>query len=348
MIVLGAHFGDEGKGLATSFLCSQTTNPLVVRFNGGQQAGHTVVYNGKRHVFSSFGSGTLQGVPTYWSKHCTFYPPSFLREYELLGSPKIYVNPLCPVTTYFDIDHNRSDFKNKTHGTVGMGFGATIEREEDHFHLYVQDLFYPDILRAKLRKIATYYNRPFDTEAEEFMMLCANAIDHIELSDDSILLRYMPIFEGAQGILLDMDFGFFPNVTRSNTTSKNAMAMYGCKDIYYVTRTYLTRHGNGYLPDEMSLQLTNNTEETNKSHKYQGHFRTAPLNFSLLNYAIGCDDHFSKGVRKNLIITCNDQWEINVEQLLSALKFKINKVYLSHGDSLTDIKEWQRKSYQQQ
>ena len=68
-IVIGLGFGDEGKGITTSYLCKKLEGTkIVVRFNGGHQAGHTVVFNGKRHIFSSWGSGTLQGIPTYWSE----------------------------------------------------------------------------------------------------------------------------------------------------------------------------------------------------------------------------------------------------------------------------------------
>ena len=344
-VILGLNFGDEGKGLTTSFLCSQTKKPLVVRANGGHQAGHTVVHNGNRHVFSSFGAGTLQGVPTYWSSYCTFSPISFLHEFDLLKSnhidPIIYVNPLCPVTTPFDIGYNRAIEKGNRHGSVGVGFGATIQRQENYYKLFVQDLFYESVLVAKLKNIASYY-RAFlnvDAEIENFLEYVREVKKIIRLSDDSILKTqgYIPVFEGAQGILLDMDFGFFPNVTRSNTTSKNALNLYHSDEIYYVTRSYLTRHGNGFLPNEKKLDLINNEHETNKTHEYQGEFRTAQLNVELLNYALACDNQFSRNLKKNLIITCADQFPIDVEVLLGKLNTDFNNVYVSKGDSLNNI-----------
>jgi adenylosuccinate synthase len=348
MVVCGLNFGDEGKGLATSFLCSRTKNPLVVRFNGGHQAGHTVVHNGNRHVFSSFGSGTLQGVPTYWSKYCTFFPTAFLNELEqLIVTPIIYVNPLCPVTTSFDIEFNRTTEKANKHGSVGVGFGATIQRQENYYKLFVQDLFYEPVLIAKLKSIATYYRATnVDEQIQKFLESVREVKKIIRISDDSIMGKYIPIFEGAQGVLLDMDFGFFPNVTRSNTTTKNAMSMYplnASDEVYYVTRSYLTRHGNGFLPNEKKLNLKNNEKETNKSHAYQGEFRTAELNIDLMNYSLMCDNHFSSGLKKNLIITCTDQFEIDVEELLSKLTQNFDKVYVSKGDSLNDISLFERK-----
>ena len=339
-IVCGLGWGDEGKGLTVSYLCSQTDYSLVVRFNGGQQAGHTTVYNGKRHVFSSFGAGSLQGVPTYWSSYCTFYPPSFCREYDMLldYNPVIYVNPLCPVTTPFDIDHNRLTEKRKGHGSVGMGFGATIQRQEHYYKLHVQDLFYETVLLTKLRTIAAYYNGvDVEEQIEYFLKAVRKVRNIIKLSDDSILKRYNPIFEGAQGILLDMDFGFFPNVTRSNTTSKNALQMYGADEIYYVTRSYLTRHGNGFMPGERKLNLFNNELETNVKHEYQGEFRTAELDIDLMNYALQCDNNYSAGLKKNLVITCNDQFGIDIDSLLSKLNTNFDKVYISNGPSLDNI-----------
>jgi adenylosuccinate synthase len=338
MIVVGLGYGDEGKGLSTSFLCSRTKTPLVVRFNGGHQAGHTVVYNGKRHVFSGFGSGSLQGVPTYWSSFCTFYPCSFLREYKLLDNPIIYVNPLCPVTTPFDIDYNRNTEKKNKHGSVGMGFGATIQRQNDYYKLFVQDLFYEKILINKLKSISNYYKSiNVDEQIEYFLKSVREVINIIKLSDDSILKKYTPIFEGAQGILLDMDFGFFPNVTRSNTTTKNALKIYNSDEVYYITRSYLTRHGNGFLPNEKKLNIINNENETNKSHEYQGEFRVAELDIDLLNYALQCDNNYSNNLKKNLIITCMDQYQIDIELLLSKLNTKFVNIYTSYGDSLTDI-----------
>lgn len=339
MIVLGSQFGDEGKGLTTSFLCSLVKNPLVVRFNGGHQAGHTVVFNGKRHVFSSFGSGTLQGVPTYWSKFCTFYPTSFLNERKLLNDPVIYVNPLCPVTTPYDIECNRRRELIAKHGSVGVGFGATIERQEKHYKLFVQDLFYENILLEKLKNINNNYYH-YNVDIFNFLKDCREVIKYIKLSNDEIFHNFTPIFEGAQGILLDQDFGFFPNVTRSNTTSKNALSLYPhCKEVFYVTRTYQTRHGNGFMTNEgkEDIHLVNNENETNTFKSGLGKLRISKLDVDLLNYAYQCDNYFSSKLIKNLVITCTDQLEIDIEKVINNINTRFNKIYISKGNSLNDI-----------
>lgn len=195
----------------------------------------------------------------------------------------------------------------------------------------------------KLKSIARYYSH-FEhhqkacDEIDSFVNTIRKVRKAIQLSDGLIQLNYTPIFEGAQGILLDRDFGVFPNVTRSNTTSKNALKLYPFKEIYYVTRSYLTRHGNGFLPDEKPLKLINNKKETNTGNRYQGKFRTAELNTDLLNYALQCDSHFAKGGKKNLVVTCMDQYELDLPELLKKLP-PFDKVFISRGDSLDDISQ---------
>ena len=369
-IVVGAMFGDEGKGLVTSYLCEHSQNPIVVRFSGGAQAGHTVVMDGKRHVFSSFGSGTLQEVPTYWSDYCAFDPAAMRAEYKALEkmglSPRLKMHPLCPVVTPYDIAYNRQSATMLQNGTVGSGVGTTWQREADHYHLYVQDLYYPSILHAKLKSIQSYYSLPYLPEQEIFISAvaeCLNQISHEEIVGYSVLEGYTRIYEGSQGILLDQDFGLFPNVTRSNTTSKNAHAINNSltrnagvqTEVFYVTRCYQTRHGNGFMSDERALNLVNTANETNVSHAYQGEFRMGLLDLDLLQYSLLCDSSFSSSAfNKNVILTCRDQipseyipcrykgavQELLVEQLRDIIcnEMKINACYLSNGPSLNDLR----------
>ncbi len=333
-IVLGLSFGDEGKGSTTSYLVSKSNNPLVIRHNGGHQAGHTVVFNGKEHVFSTFGSGTLQGAPTFWSKFCTFYPIAVWNEYNDLTkgglSPELYVDALAPVTTPYDYYANKYEAKKTNHGSVGVGFGSTIKRHEAYYKIYFQDLFNRTVLLAKLDNVKRYYDAQdiiIPHDISDRIKEWINSIDSlIKEGVISPQKSHFPknisfdhyIFEGAQGILLDMDFGFFPNVTRSNTTSKNALAIIKefnlpTPNIYYVTRCYQTRHGNGFMTNEsIPISLINNEQETNVHCEYQGHFRTAPLDIDLLNYALQCDSNFTTNHElKHLVVTCLDQLPSN-------------------------------------
>jgi adenylosuccinate synthase len=354
-IVIGLGFGDEGKGLVTSHLCEVSDNPMVVRFNGGHQAGHTVVREDKRHVFSTYGSGTLQGVPTYWSEYCTLYPVAVVNERRALeeiwtGSspiPKIRVHPLAPVTVIGDVHAGQNRENNYRHGSVGVGFGQTIERHERFYKIYARDLFFEDVLLSKLRLIYNNYyaNSVIGTDAEaeisEFMSYVAECRDYIQIADHCELYGRDLIFEGAQGVMLDQDFGFFPHVTRSNTTSKNAFSIISdlglndmMSDVYYVTRSYQTRHGNGPMTREGDVTLKNNEMETNKMHDYQGSFRTGSIDPTLLRYAIECDSHFSAHHLHNLVVTCLDQHVIDVDGLASMLagdQLVFRSVYVSES-----------------
>lgn len=352
-IVLGLGFGDEGKGSMTDYLCRQSKNPLVVRFSGGGQAGHTVVNGENRHVFSNFGSGTMRGTPTYWSRFCPINPVSAMREYQSLKqyNPELLVDALCPVTTHYDVVYNRYIEKKQGHGSVGVGIGATIERHETPYKIYAQDLLYPEIVETKLKAISDYYihkvngdssylNMFGEVDKEVFFDAVEEYLKIVVIFNRHPFDNYSDIiFEGSQGIMLDMDFGFFPNVTRSNTTSKNAIQIIKetelpNPDLYYITRAYLTRHGNGWMPNEhIKPILLNNANETNVTHDWQGNFRVSEINYDLLNYAIRCDNNFSFGFPKSLTITCVDQMKkFDSEKFVSSIHTSFKNVYESNGE----------------
>ncbi|GAF82360.1 unnamed protein product, partial [marine sediment metagenome] len=133
-IVIGATFGDEGKGLITHHLASRHgRDSIVVRFNGGAQAGHTVVTkNSKRHVFRHVGSGTFAGAATFLSQFFISNPILFLEELKELKNlklkPKVYIDPESPITTPYDMMINQmaEEFRgNQRHGSCGVGFAET-------------------------------------------------------------------------------------------------------------------------------------------------------------------------------------------------------------------------------
>ena len=111
-----------------------------------------------------------------------------------------------------------------------------------------------------------------------------------------------------------MDHGIFPNVTYGNTTSKNAMEICdklsipeGQREIFEVTRCYQTRHGHGWMSNTKPIQLINNQEEINVYNEWQTNFKIAELDYELLNYALTVEKNYSRGIRKNLVMTCLDQ-----------------------------------------
>src|SRR5687768_6543349 len=138
VIIIGALFGDEGKGLLTDYHAARFGSDVIVaRFNGGAQAGHTVVLpDGRRHIFSHFGSGTLTGAATFLSRYFVSNPLLFLREaaeLEAIGiaSPVIFADERAPVTTPYDMLINQwaeTARGSAKHGSCGVGFGETVER----------------------------------------------------------------------------------------------------------------------------------------------------------------------------------------------------------------------------
>lgn len=349
-IVLGLQYGDEGKGITTDYLSSKAENPIIVRFSGGQQVGHTVKLNGYTHIHSNFGSGTLRGIPTYYSEHTSVYPTTVKRERNvLIGQgiiPKIVLHPLTQITTPWDVIANRRDDENLKHGSCGLGIGKTQKRNETGFKLYAIDLLHRDILLEKVESIrANYYKISFDniTTEETYELLdFVEALDELEwvIEDYSYLLNYDKlIFEGSQGILLDKDFGVFPNVTHANTTSKNAHEIldkigigFNEREIFYVTRSYSTRHGSGSFKEE-PIKLKNHEQETNVFNEFQKEFKIAPLNYEFINRSLRYDDIYSNGMKKNLVLTCMDQ--------LTDFKFEYNKL---NYNNFTIYESWSPES----
>ncbi|HXC04403.1 MAG TPA: adenylosuccinate synthetase [Bacteroidia bacterium] len=321
--VIGANFGDEGKGLVTDWLCMHGAG-IVVRFNGGAQAGHTVVHeDGRRHVFSHFGSGTLRGVPTYLSKYFVVNPIAYFREKEELTTlgitPLVFAHPECTVTTFVDMFINQELETRRgkdRHGSVGLGVNETVERSMlPELKITMADLWNNSkSLESKLVDMCSTYSTfrigsPIgnpDNMIHAFLQGCSQIAN--EIHPLGISQCKDPVFEGAQGLLLDQNNKeFFPHLTRSNTGSHNVQALCtqaGIKDIetYYVSRTYLTRHGAGPLPGEnANLSYPDNT---NLKHQFQGTLRFAPLDYPALLERIKKDNTW--GTSK-LVLTHMDQ-----------------------------------------
>lgn len=364
-IVIGLQFGDEGKGITTDFLCTRTNDSrIVVRFSGGQQAGHNVTIGDLSHVHSNFGSGTLRGVPSYFSEYCTFYPLTMFREMNVLKTkgitPTLYLNPRTMITTPSDVAINRIMEAKNGHGTCGLGVGSTMYRNlKTGYKLFAMDLLMPDLLHEKLKNIRNFYidtlhsddRRIFiKTEREEYSLFL-HALEEMDykfnIEPYTFLNKFRDIvFEGSQGILLDMDYGSFPNVTYAHTTSKNALEI--CEklrikeiELYYVTRCYQTRHGAGWMSSEGDISLINNQAEINVFNEWQKKFRVGELDYDLLNYALRIDNIYSEDMRKNLVVTCLDQRpEFNFEH--NKLECRIRKVFHSTSPDSKDIK-WVNK-----
>jgi adenylosuccinate synthase len=361
-VVIGANFGDEGKGLAVDALVARNRNAAVIRFNGGAQAGHTVLTtDGRRHVFSHFGAGSFLGADTFLSRFFVVQPSIFAREAielaEIGLKPAVYIDPDAQVTTPFDVFINQGVEEtrgNARHGSVGVGFGETIERYERGYPLAMRDLgddkhiveiltHIRDVwLPIRLAKLGV----PFTAERQSTVAdstVIRRYIEQIHILRhstttapiDVVLARDNIVFEGAQGLLLDMDRGLkFPFVTRSNTGLKNVLALASDAgiehlNVIYLTRAYLTRHGAGPLPNEVpKIAFANISDPTNLPNPWQGTLRFAPLDLDFMHTTIVDDLSDAAAtdiaVEPGIGVTCLDQIRSSAEVVKSGVKTTIS------------------------
>ena len=252
-VVVGANFGDEGKGLMTDYFCHQSLAKgekwLVVLHNGGAQRGHTVVTSdGKRHVFHHFGSGTFTGADTYLSEDFILNPMVFRQEWEELEklgvSPKVYINPYSKVTTPFDMilnqmkEYLRFKSANNRHGSCGMGIFETQKRNYCSFSARGWSNNTEELNRVYLKRIRDNYFLKFVDDMPQYIvdewadiigseMLIENYIadmkfmfSHSVFSKDKQVVKEYNclVFEGGQGLLLDQNnIEYYPHLTPSNT-----------------------------------------------------------------------------------------------------------------------------------
>jgi len=341
--VIGAGYGDEGKGLLVDALAWEAPGAVVVRTNGGAQAGHTVTTpDGRRHVFHHLGSGALAGASTHLSRAFVSAPMLFGAEQDrvaaLGGRIEVGADPRGPVTTPWDVALNQAAEVARAdgrHGSCGIGFGETVGRDFlPAFALAVGDLCGPG-LRARLRAIRDAWLPrrlaelgldldilgPEAAEAirgdavlDRFLRDCHDFLARVRVRPDADLGRLGPvIFEGAQGLLLDQVRGAFPHVTRSNTGIANMArvareAGIGGIAAHYVSRAYVTRHGAGPLAGEGPVPF-DVVDPTNAPNPWQGTVRTAPLDLGILAAAVAADLGDADGLRvaPALVLTCLDQ-----------------------------------------
>lgn len=289
-IVIGANFGDEGKGQMTDYFAAKAMQDgkscIVVCHNGSAQKGHTVTLDdGRSHIFHHFGAGSLAGADTYFSSEFVLNPIFFRTEYmELMKKgvhPNLYVNPNCRIAIPGDILINQEIETlrgNSRHGSCGYGFFESILRNnESEYKTLFGDVAENKNIYEKLYDITYHYSLRRIKEAgieNPSSYLLGNLFDqkligryiddlmfmytHCQLTSDEILRNYDSIiFEGEQGLLLDEDnMEYFPHLTPSHTGIKNpyeileALDMECDVEVCYVTRTYLTRHGAGRLDGE--------------------------------------------------------------------------------------------------
>lgn len=322
-VIIGAGYGDEGKGYFTDYIASQKRKSVVIRFNGGAQAGHTVITpDNKKHVFGHFTSNLLlDNASAYLSKYFQINPIVYLKElkqlHELQIYPEIACHSECYVSTPFDmlinqwLESSRGDLR---HGSCGLGIGETIHRSEiEKLPLLIKETNNENELKNKLLEIRElFFKRIKQLNLEVFMekfvfvkedqfidkfifdiqeMKKTLKIGVDNISNDFFVDKSI-VFEGAQGLMLDQHMGDFPYVTRSNTGLKNVVDFsienkIKELNVIYATRCYKTRHGAGPLKWEMKDKPYENiSDPTNIPNEYQGTMRFAYLDLDVLKETI--------------------------------------------------------------
>ena len=310
-VVIGANFGDEGKGLMTDYFCRTEGGVINIRSNGGAQAGHTVcTKDGKRHIFSHIGSGCFAGADTYLSEYFILNPMLFSKELNNIGNDigNIFIDRRCKVTIPCDMLLNQfveTIRGNNRHGSCGVGIFETIVRSRDNRYAFDYGYILKEdrnTVRMMIEKINKEYCQRRMKElgikgsAEQELLdilandiLTENYLDDLYAmtsicrdTDEQIIEKYdTAVFEGAQGLMLDQDRDdYFPNLTPSNTGMKNIRAILDRlekreTEVCYVTRSFFTRHGAGRFDTESKDVAREYSlyDKTNAPNEYQGVFR---------------------------------------------------------------------------
>ena len=283
VVILGAQWGDEGKGKIVDLLTDQAT--LVVRFQGGHNAGHTLVIDGNKTALHLVPSGILRSsVKCLIGNGVVLAPDALIKEIEMLENAgvvvreRLMISDACPLIlpTHVAIDISREKSKGSAKiGTTGRGIGPAYEDKVGRRSIRVSDLKDLEKLEVKLREVVEYHNfllqEYFKTDrfdfrevfdlvklwAQELLPLIVDSTEviHSAKEDEENIL-----FEGAQGTLLDIDHGTYPFVTSSNTTAGSSITGTGFGPLYLdeiigIVKAYTTRVGSGPFPTELTCEI---------------------------------------------------------------------------------------------
>jgi adenylosuccinate synthase len=286
VVVVGTQWGDEGKGKVVDWLTDHAQ--CVVRFQGGHNAGHTLVIKGVKTALQLVPSGIMRdGVACYIGNGVVVDPTHLLGEIERLEAigvevrSRLFLSESCPLILPFhvELDKAREALRESSGagkiGTTGKGIGPAYEDKVARRALRVQDLKHPQRFEAKLRELLELHNvalggylksKPLDGQPIfDHAMAVAEQLKPM-LVDVGYRLHAANraganiLFEGAQGTLLDIDHGTYPYVTSSNCVAGNAAAGAGVgpDQLHYIlgiTKAYTTRVGSGPFPTELPMDV---------------------------------------------------------------------------------------------
>src|SRR5450631_3347997 len=286
VVVVGTQWGDEGKGKVVDWLTDHAQ--AVVRFQGGHNAGHTLVIKGVKTALQLIPSGIMRdGVACYIGNGVVVDPTHLIGEIERLEAigvgvrTRLFVSESCPLILPFhvEVDKAREAMRETSGagkiGTTGKGIGPAYEDKVARRALRVQDLKHPERFAAKLRELLALHNFALvgqlggkALEFEPIFEMAMRAGDSLRpmIGDAGYALYKLNrsgahiLFEGAQGTLLDVDHGTYPYVTSSNCVAGNAAAGSGVgpDQLHYIlgiTKAYTTRVGGGPFPTELPIEV---------------------------------------------------------------------------------------------
>ncbi|MCK9505849.1 MAG: adenylosuccinate synthase [Porticoccaceae bacterium] len=294
VVVLGSQWGDEGKGKVVDLLTDQVST--VARFQGGHNAGHTLVIEGVKTALHLIPSGILrEGVTCVIGNGVVLAPDALIKEMEELeakGVPvrdRLRISPACPLILpcHVALDQAREAARgNAKIGTTGRGIGPAYEDKVARRGLRVGDMLNADRFAVKLREVLEYHNfslvHYYKAEAVDFQKTLDLALAWAEelkpMVEDVVELLHAErerggniLFEGAQGALLDIDHGTYPFVTSSNTTAGGTATGSGFGPLFLdyvlgITKAYTTRVGSGPFPTELDCAVGKHLGE--KGHEF--------------------------------------------------------------------------------
>ncbi len=279
VVVIGTQWGDEGKGKLVDLLTERAKG--VVRFQGGHNAGHTLVIDGQKTVLHLIPSGILrEGVTCYIGNGVVLSPEALMEEIAVLeraGIPvreRLKISEACalilPIHVALDVAREKARGA-KAIGTTGRGIGPAYEDKVSRRGIRAGDLFYPELLAERLRELLDYHNFVLSQYFKEPPLAFDEVLAQLtaigeqikpmlgDVAGDLHALRAAGenvLYEGAQGAMLDIDHGTYPYVTSSNTTAGGAASGTGVGLLEFdyvlgITKAYSTRVGNGPFPTEL-------------------------------------------------------------------------------------------------
>ncbi len=294
VVVLGTQWGDEGKGKIVDLLTDQAE--VVARFQGGHNAGHTLVIDGKKTVLHLIPSGILrENVTCLIGNGVVLSPEALLKEIAELEQndvpvrERLRLSPACPLILPYHIalDQARERAKGDAKiGTTGRGIGPAYEDKVARRGIRLGDLQHPERFASKLKEVLEYHNfqltQFYKTDALDYQRVLDEALDMAKqitpmIADVTGMLHQWReagkniLFEGAQGSLLDIDHGTYPFVTSSNTTAGGTATGSGFGPLYLdyvlgITKAYTTRVGSGPFPTELFDDVGKHLAE--KGHEF--------------------------------------------------------------------------------